>query len=119
MRSRISIIAVMALSACVSFENVKATAKLGQSLGNRPIVVSEWIAECEAVHATAQDQALETICLGKDKRYENMVIAVRDASALLQDYATALKAAADGKDVTVADDMTAVLTQVGALNTER
>lgn len=117
MLSRIWIGGLLLVSACVTFENVKATAKLGSALGDQPVVVSEWIAECEASHARKDDANLEKICLNPDKRYENMVIAVRDASALLQDYATALQHAADDKDVTVASDATAVLGQLGKLNT--
>jgi ribosomal protein L11 len=119
MYSKIWITAVLGLSACVSFENVKATAKLGQALGAQPVAVSDWIAECEAVHATRNDAALEKTCLAKDRHYETMVATVRDASALLKAYADALQAAADDKDVKVGDDVTSVLTQVGKLNTDR
>lgn len=110
---------IAALCACHSFKSVEATAKLGQALGAQPIVVSEWIAECEAVHAAPTDPGLETICRDRDKRYETMVVAVRESSRLLQLYATTLIAAAQGKDVAVKDDLTAILAQMGTLNTDK
>src|SRR5262249_508067 len=99
--------------------NVKATAKLGQALGDQPIVVSEWVAECAAVHAAKTDDQLDKTCLAPDKRYETMVGTVRDVSAVLKAYADALQTAADDKDLKVGDDVTSVLTQVGKLNTDR
>jgi hypothetical protein len=107
------------LGACGdSFKNVKATAKLGKAVGDDPIVVNDWIADCEAIHATANDAALETICLSKQADYKGMVQTVSDVSDLLTDYATNLADAADADDVTVGDDLTAVLKQAGTLNVD-
>lgn len=99
-----------------SFANVKATAKLGGALGNEPIVVQDWLAECEALHAPKDDPALQKICLSKGREYQSMVQTVHDVSDLLRSYADSLAQASDDDDVTVSDDLTAVMNQLGTLD---
>jgi hypothetical protein len=121
LRWSIVLICVALAAGCsgASFANVTATAKLGTALGADPVVVGDWLADCEAIHATKDDPSLETICLSHKADYAGMVTTVRDVSSLLQAYATELAAAADTKDLTVGDDLTALIKQVGTLDVDK
>jgi hypothetical protein len=103
------------LACATSFSSVDTTAKIGAGISTDPLSVNQWVGECEALHPTKTDMALETLC--RSPKYKNMAQSVRDAAGLLQQYGTALKNAAEASDVTVASDVTAVETQLGTLAT--
>lgn len=107
------------LSGCpATFASVRTTANLGIALDGDSIVVNDWIADCEAGHAAESDTGVDQICLAQDGKYKTMVATVHSVSNLLQAYATNLLSAADDKDVTVSDDFTSIMHQIGTLNTD-
>jgi hypothetical protein len=103
------------LQACASFANVKATAQLGQAIGNEPVDTTQWVAECLAPYAGPTDSRAAR-CLQTD--YAQMVAGVHDASLLIATYATALASAADGKDVITGSDFTTALATLTAFGVQ-
>lgn len=99
-----------------SFANVKATARLGQGLAQYPIATNVWIAECQASLVALPTNQFVTVCTGAP--YRGTVEGVRQASLLLQKYASSLLDATGADDVTTADSVTAVLDQFGALKVD-